>query len=199
MLFYYGKRYDAAKAGQRIVKVGCDRCGCEYFYELTRVGAGAASAPYGIGTQSAIRQAQAMSEQDVQKRLAHEADLVPCPSCNWINDELVQGYRRGRYRGLSGAALLFGILGTASALICGWYVSIGPPADRGAVPYIVVGGPVVVISFACALLVLRSLLRRLIQPNRRFPQPPKLPRGSPPALVLDNATGALCVAESRRT
>ncbi len=194
MFLYFGKRFDSTQVGRRVVKVECNRCGCEYFYELTRIGIGAASAPYGIGTGSASRRAQKLSETDLQKRLTREADLVPCPRCNWINDELVQGYRRGRYRGLNKLALLVGIIGTACGLICAWFVSIGPPADRGAVPYVLFGGPAVFVLLTIAVILLRNALRWLIRPNRHFPRAPKLPPNTPPALMLDSATGQLRLA-----
>ena len=50
MLLYYGRQYDAASVGARVIGVVCEKCGCEYFYELARVGEGAASAPYAIGS-----------------------------------------------------------------------------------------------------------------------------------------------------
>src|SRR5438105_396547 len=100
MLFYYGKTFEASRAGGRVVGVICDHCGCRYYYELTRIGTGANTASYGIGTSRASRKAHEQSERDLQRRLALEAELVPCPQCNWINGELVKGYRLGRYRGV---------------------------------------------------------------------------------------------------
>lgn len=46
MVFYFSKRFEAALAGTRVVGVKCDECGCEYFYEMSRLGRGSASAPY---------------------------------------------------------------------------------------------------------------------------------------------------------
>ena len=34
MLFYYGRQYKSALVGKRLIPVHCDRCGCEYYYEL---------------------------------------------------------------------------------------------------------------------------------------------------------------------
>lgn len=77
MLFYYSRRYDAAAVGTRVVEVVCERCGCEYFYQLARLGAGSASAPYAIGSASAERSARQEAQQDLDGRLTEQAELVP--------------------------------------------------------------------------------------------------------------------------
>src|ERR1043166_2295232 len=125
MVFYLGNRYDAAILGRTVVGVKCDKCDCVYYFELARVGTGIGEAPYGIGNAEAASAAQRRSESDLQERLATEAELVPCPKCHWINDELVQGYRRSRFRGLTKATVLFCIVGTASALVCSWFINLG--------------------------------------------------------------------------
>jgi hypothetical protein len=100
MFIYYGKTFESSRAGGCVVGVVCDNCGGTYYYELARIGTGAHTAPYGIGTSSASQKAHDQSETDLQRRLAVEAELVPCPKCHWISDELVKGYRLGRYRGV---------------------------------------------------------------------------------------------------
>jgi hypothetical protein len=191
MVLYYGRRYDASSAGGRIVAVVCAKCRCEYFYELARVGSGAASAPYAIGTSGAQRSATEQAQSDLQRRLAEEAELVPCPKCWWINDELVAGYRRGIYRGATKLALGLGIAGTVVSLAAAWFISLGPVADRGALSYALIGGPAISITLAVAILLMRYLLRARVRPNRNYPQAPKLPRGSPAALIKNLTTGEL--------
>src|ERR1700733_2571092 len=99
MIFYFGRHYASTSIGGRIREVICDKCKYQYFYELTLMGAGSANAPYAIGSDAADKRATEQAERDLEKRLADEAELVPCPKCHWINDNLIQGYRRGRYRG----------------------------------------------------------------------------------------------------
>ena len=185
MVLYVGKRFDATQVGSFVVGVKCDKCGCEYFYEFTRTGTGASEAPFSIGTASAASSAQEKAKRDMKQRLASESDLVPCPKCNWINDELVGGYRLGRYRGCSVLAFAVALLGTIAAMLSAWYISIGPPSDRGAVPYFLFGGPTLFVCLAAVMLLLRKGLRNRIQPNRNFPQRPKVPTGSPRAMVQD--------------
>src|SRR5687768_10630050 len=159
MLFYFDKKFDAERVGARLERVECSKCGCEYFYELRRVGKGRGFAPYRLGQASAARLAHEKSAHDLAERLTFEADLVPCPRCNWINDELVEGYRRGRYRRLGAVAVGVGVIGTAASLIAAWFISIGPAADRAALPYCLFGGPMVFISSAAAMISLRRWLR----------------------------------------
>ncbi len=191
MLFYYSRRFEAAAVGTRVVEVACERCGCEYFYQLARLGSGSASAPYAIGSASAERSARQGAQQDLDERLTEEAELVPCPACRWINEGLVDGYRRGRWRHASEYAAAIAFFGTVASLIGGWFLSAGPAADRGAVPYLLHGGPTVSITLAGAILLVRHLIRARIRPNRDYPLPPRLPRGSPAALVRNAATGEL--------
>ena len=190
-MFYHGRHFHSASIGSRLVEVICERCGCEYLYELARVGSGSETAPYGIGSKAAARSADEQAKRDLNRRLADEAELVPCPKCQWINGDLVSGYRRGRYRRWSRFAAGLGIVGTVGSLIGAWYLSIGPAADRDALPYFLIGGPVVFLGIAGSILLSVSLFRKRIQPNRDYPLSPKLPPGSPRPLIRNQSTGEL--------
>ena len=195
MFIYYGKTFESSQSGGRIVGVVCDQCGCKYFYELTRIGTGANTASYWINESGAAQKAGKRSEMDLQRRLQMEAELVPCPQCNWINDELVKGHRLGRYRAVGKFAFGLGFAGSTLSLIAAWCINLGPPVDRWLLPYLLVGGPGVFASLAVAMLLLRRWLRGRIEPNRDFPREPRLPPGSPPALILDEATQNLRLAK----
>jgi hypothetical protein len=192
MLAYFGGNYHSAAIGARLVEVSCDQCGTTYFFELARVGSGAATAPYAIGTGRAERSAKDQALRDRERRLQEEAELVPCPKCLWINDHLVTGYRRGRFRGATKAAVAIGIAGACLTLITAWAASPGPaPADHGTIASILTKGMIGSIAVPAFILVLRHFLRQRIQPNRDYPLPPKLPHGTPTALVRNSATGEL--------
>lgn len=199
MPFYFGKHIESAHVGRRVASVTCDKCGCRYFYELTRIGSGSGTAPYGIGAAAVSRSAEEQSRRDLRERLAAEAELVPCPKCNWINEELVRGYRLGRYRRLGMFALGVGFFGTMASLICVWPISIGPPADRGVLPYFLFGGPGFFLSLAVGMILFRNWMRNRIRPNRDFPLAPNVPVGSPPALLVDASSGELRVAKPNQS
>lgn len=176
MVFYYGRHFESAAIGTQIVPVQCDACGYKYYYELARIGSGSASAHYGIGSARADRVASEQSAGDLDERLNFEAELVPCPECHWINEDLIAGYRKGRYRGWVRFAVSVAILGS--------YFSIFSPRFR-------LIGPVLSAVLAGLIVLIRNLLRNMINPNRDHPLPPKVPRGSPPALIVNNDTGQL--------
>ena len=187
------------RAGGCVVGVVCDNCGCTYYYQLARIGTGAHTAHYGLGTSSASQQAQEQSETDLQRRLALEAELVPCPQCNWISAELVNGYRLGRYRAVDKVAFALGFAGSILSLVVAWFLYIGSPLDRWALPYVLIGGPATFAALTMTLLLLRSWLRGRIQPNRAFPDEPRLPPATPPALLLEPATECLRLAKPPST
>jgi hypothetical protein len=195
MHIYWEKKINAQSVGQRVVSVECNKCGCKYFYVLTRIGVGEGTAPFSIGTTSATRSAQQQSQRDVEQQLAAEAELVPCPSCHWINDDLVRGFRLDRYRRDGKLALGLGSVGTAICLALGWGMSVSHPVNRVAANFLLFGGPLLFISLAVVILLSRSWVRWRIQPNRDFPLPPKLPPGTPPALLLDRLSGMLIPAK----
>ncbi|NLX96479.1 MAG: hypothetical protein GXY83_09915, partial [Rhodopirellula sp.] len=188
---YYGKQIDSSCTGERLVTVVCGKCGCEYYYQLTRIGQGSGTAPYWIGMARAARLARERSEKDLGQRLEHEAELVPCPKCHWINEDMVRGYRRSQYPRMGALAAAVALIGIAGCLIAAWFVSLGPAADRGLLPYLLFAGPIMFLTLAVATILLRNWMRGRIDPNANYPAPPRLPPGSPPPLVIDEDSGVL--------
>ncbi len=198
MALYFGKTFSVAQVGATLVHVECTQCRCQYAYSLARVGTGEATAHYGLAQGSAADRAEAESQTVLAQRLLGEAELVPCPKCHWINDELVEGYRRGRFRSWGKFAVYGAIAGVALSLIVAWFIHIDPQADRANLPYFLSGGPILIAGMAASVFALRAWLRNRIQPNRYFPMPPVIPQGTPPALIVDQATGK-CVPASTST
>lgn len=174
--------------GKCVVRVECSNCGCHYHYTLIRIGVGSAMALYSIGLEYATRSAQEQATDDMNRRLETEAELVPCPRCQWINESLIDGYRRGRYRSAASAAKVFAFIGFCSLAIFALIFFTDPAAARPAVAFFLLGGTALFWLSALAIVGLGRFLRNQIQPNRYFPQPPKLPPGVPTAHLL-NADG----------
>jgi hypothetical protein len=198
MFLYWDKSFSSASVGARLIRVECDQCHSEYFYQLARISTARTTAPYGEGVRRAQESAGNQSERKLHERLAGEAELVPCPNCNWINNDLVEGYRKGQYCYFSGLAIVVAAVGSASSLIAAWFFSVGPAADQAAIPYCMYGGPALFVSIAGVLILFRAWLRSLIQPNRHFPWGPKLPIGSPPALTINPVDGELAPAARKK-
>ena len=197
MAQYSARQYDASSIGARDVEVVCDRCGCHYHYRLARFGSGAASAPYRRNRNYAQKAAKQASRKDLEHRLEEEAELVPCPGCLWISEVLITGYRRGLYRRWSQLASFVGVFGTACSLTGAWLISTDPTISRATFVLILLGGPALSITIAGLILLVRKGLRARIQPNQDYPSPPRLPHGTPPALVKDPSTGELKPAAPR--
>jgi hypothetical protein len=188
---YHAKTINAERVGARLVRVVCTRCGCEYFYQFTRIGSGSAQAPYGLGVPRATAKANEKAQKDLQRRMASESELVPCPKCNWINEDLVAGFRRGSYRKMSESAGALAVVGAIFGVILGLVFATG--AAKGIAWILLL--PAGLLSLAGGVLLLRYWLRSRIQPNQDHPLPPKLPVGSPPALVKDPESGQLLPAK----
>jgi hypothetical protein len=176
MGFYFGKTFTATVTGRRIVEVSCEKCHTQFQYELIRQASGGGTAHYYIGVGAAERRAQASAEKNLEKRLRSEAELVPCPHCHWLNEELVRGYRRSRYRPLTTISL---VLAGAAWVVVLFSLYALPARRSDRYP----GDVATMIGFGAGIAVLLAGLavqwwvRRLINPNRHYPMPPKLPLG----------------------
>lgn len=173
------------------MRVVCDRCKTEFFYELTRVGMGKASAPFLVGVGAANGRAERAADKDLAKRLAREAELVPCPKCNWINEEAIAAYRATLYHRLP----LIGGIVTVAGIIAGPIIGmllldLFGNHSRFALAI----GQVLMLASLLALpaaFLLRRQLRRRFDPNSTYPRRPDLPPGTPIAFVpqVDPKTG----------
>lgn len=175
------KEVTASVAGERVEAVTCEKCRTAFSYELTRVGTGRASTVRLVGDGTG--RAAAAAGRDLAARLDGEAELVACPKCNWVNQDLVDRYRRRLYRraprliaALCGAVVFGFILALALTVDAYGMASWQANAARG--------GPVP----ACGLVVVgvllaRRTLRRRVDPNLTYPRVPTVPPGTPPALV----------------
>jgi hypothetical protein len=179
------KTFTAFVRASRIVAVTCEKCHARFFYELTRIGVGRGRAPYLIGQGSAADRAAASAQKDLAKRLEGEAELVPCPKCQWVNEDAIARYRRRKYRHATRFAT--GIVVAGLVLAWGELYIDGRPFPSA---------PMQVMLAACllsaaAVLVLRQWRPRRIDPNRSLADSPILPPGTPPALVerLDSRSG----------
>jgi len=182
------KKTAASATGSRLKAVVCEKCQTQYWYLLSRLGTGQTSSFLFVGNGAFLR-AQKAAERDVAKRLDREVELVPCPRCHWVNQKLVSLAGRRKYRGAVVLAIvLLALGGIAYPLVAN--VAEGNSRTRSNEPTILAGkvsaGFVVA---AVAVLLIRSLLRRRMNPNRHFPQPPTIPPGTPSAMVPANDSG----------
>ena len=194
MIFYFGRNYTSRHVASRIADVRCDKCGCQYYYELRRTAIGQASAPYGLGAEAASDAAVASSKREVANRLRFDSEPVPCPQCHWINDELEDAYRQNVCRGWVPLTTLFAAGMMLISLFTGWYLSSGPRGNKAEGDFFLYLIPTGIVAVTAGVLVLVTILRSRVNLNRNFPWPPHLPIGIPPALVMDPVSEKLVVA-----
>lgn len=188
---HFGKNFTRVVNGSQWRRVECERCRTAYFYLLSRAGVGHGEAPYYVGQKSAERRAATAAERSLAERLAHDVELVPCPKCKWVNESLVDQYRRRRYRGWRMGIGLLLLGGPVAALITFILMQEDggrpPPSHALPIAVAVCGG---CLALAALVASFRHWLRLRIDPNRDHPGPHELPPGTPPALLLRPSIGA---------
>ena len=168
--------------GGRLVPVVCDQCRTNFFYQLNREGTGKGSAVMFVGQQGAYDRSQRAAQSNLQKRLASEVELVPCPKCHWVNETAIAQYRKQMYRDAPRLIVFVAVV-----------AFVGSTLALGLLPDVVGGRAAAILSMLLMLasltspvwiLVGRHVLRKRLDPNRLYPGgPATVPPGTPPALV----------------
>jgi hypothetical protein len=182
MVFYFSIQNSSTVALYKLVSVTCEKCGCAYFYELTRFGSGSTEAAYGVLELYHLT-ARQQAEAEARHHLANDAELVPCPACQWVNEDLVTRFRMARTAGwaaLTSLVVRAGAVLTLLATLIG-YFSAG--LSWGLILYIIVPGILGTAMIATMMMAMQKWIERGIQPNRGGPDGPSLPFGTPSALV----------------
>jgi hypothetical protein len=183
----HGGDIEAKVEGRQLRAVTCEKCGTEFCYELTRVGVGHTPA-HCLSRYTASVRAQMAAERDLAERLGRDVDLVPCPSCKWVNHDLIARYRKSKYRGWTTVGVIPLAVGAVTSL-CQWG-SFEPTFSRRASDLAAEIATIELVSILVSLgvFLLQWALRRRISPNRSVDGNPRIPPGTPPALVRQ-ATG----------
>jgi hypothetical protein len=180
VFIYVGKTFTATATGSAIRDVRCERCRCEYHYELARTGVGRASAPYYLGQRSAAARAERGAANDLRKKLGRDHELVPCPGCGWVDSEAIRHVRRRSHRWAYTLMIVPGVALAGSAII-----ALGVYLDRYAKPGDYnepVEWGLVAVAACAALAAMRWFLASRIDPNAGYPRYPEPLPGTPPAL-----------------
>jgi hypothetical protein len=178
------RKVTAQASGKRTEAVTCEKCQTRFYYELARTGIGSASAPILFFDDAARRRAHSAAERNLQLRLSREAELVACPRCQWINQELIEKCRRQRFRQAPLLGVILLIAGVLTAMILDPFLPVtwGKQGPARA-PLTIVLLSVSLLAPAWMLLF-RRWLRQRLNPNKNYPHPPPPPApGTPPALM----------------
>lgn len=182
MSFYFSKEFTATQNGSTLRDARCEKCGCAYHYELARTGFGAASSPYMLNNAGAAARAQRRAVNNLRKRLATDAEAVPCPQCGWVQADMVRWLQRDYLRRLSKWTIAFAVVAMV-ALFIWWYMIYLDRGSDAREMQEVYTWAVLVVGVACALLGVRRMLASMQDPNRHFPARSRVRPGTPPALL----------------
>ncbi|MGN6369172.1 MAG: hypothetical protein ACTHN5_12995 [Phycisphaerae bacterium] len=188
-MYYHAKVFTMTFTGSRIKQVSCEKCTAEFFYELTRIGVGKGSAPYGIGQKSARQRAEKAAQKNLAQKLERDVELVPCPNCRWVNTAAIHSYRKTRHKAWTLIAI--------AALICGAALDLFLYLDANEIfmhpvpltdPTLLTVAAVT-LALAATCFLIQFLARRAINPNTLINGQPNVPPGTPPALIEQPAPG----------
>jgi hypothetical protein len=150
--------------GKRTLRVRCERCSCEYEYEMIRRGTGHASL---IGSQeSSTKRATKQSEKRLERSLARDAEPVACPQCGWLQRAMVAEVRRRHHRWMATAGWMLACisLGAAAASSVLWTNGFRPPPWGEDFQHVKLGLEVLV-PLGLSLVLARYVMARNYDPN----------------------------------
>ncbi len=187
MFIYFGRTHSAWSTNSVLKRVICDQCSTEYYYQMTRTGQGRGESPFMLDEKQAAARAQYAADRQLQLRLESDTELVPCPRCHWVNDELIRGFRRQRWTRLVSYA-------SVPLVIVGIFLLLIVPGLRPT-SLLLIGAALLALCLFSPLWLrlVRHLLRLRIDPNRSHPHPPVVPPATPVPLLWrpDPLTGEM--------
>lgn len=196
-------KVDAAQIAPVVRQVRCEKCGCDYSYEMIRRGTGAASTAYGLFARRLPKAAAAEAAESLQQHLEQDHDPVGCPDCGWIQSTMVADLRRRAYRWMTKPALavfvflmVFAGLFAVTGVLGKVQGARGPLATKGLLIALILAViAVIVISVTAGL---RNVLRSRIDPNRGHPDEPGYVPGAPQAISLSDSSRGRPLADFNR-
>jgi hypothetical protein len=106
-----------AASGEVARHVTCERCGARFDYRLAR-----SAAIDTVPLPSLVRRAEEICRERLARRLAKDVEPVACPSCGWMQSEMVDELRRRCVGGLRALGIVFAIASAALSMV---FVSLG--------------------------------------------------------------------------
>ncbi len=175
--------FRATRRGSLLKHVLCEKCSTAFHYHMWRLGSGSAVMINGKNERLVRARAEEEAANDLSQRLKREAELVPCPKCHWVNSASVAAYLQRKLRGWR----LF-VVGT-------WVIVLSLDIVFYFEAKLVFGHPptllaneiwiVAALGFFASLcfLTARVWLSVRTNPNRYANGNPRVPLGTPPALM----------------
>lgn len=185
------KQIDIHAHGLRIKDVQCEKCQTQFGYQLQRSAKGSATGFRFSQNKDATRRADDAAITLLTKLLDEQDELVPCPVCQWVNQDMINHYRKEKHGYRLSTYVMAAIIGFPCTCILGpllmWPIAALIPKNSSS--QVAVGILMLIITFSGLFLPLLMKLnvsrkRKAIQPNLHWPDgPPILPKNTPAALL----------------
>ena len=89
-----GRLYVTVASTKVRKQCSCERCHREYFYDMTVYGSGSGKSELWLDNRGAQSQASASAKNELEREIERAVDVVACPSCGWLQTEMVALVRR---------------------------------------------------------------------------------------------------------
>jgi hypothetical protein len=83
------RTYTSTAAQRAIKRVACEKCGCQFAYQMIRCYSHSGHSVYGLDNQGARQRAVGGAAQKVASAITHHEDPVACPQCGWFQQSMV--------------------------------------------------------------------------------------------------------------
>ncbi len=155
-----GTKYTSTVTGSDIKTVECENCKQTFVYEVICTADGQQTDFLWMDKSGATDRAESAAEQSLNEQLNQAIEVVPCPTCGWIQQEMCWLIFRRRHRLIFVVGLLIAI-----ALLV-WAISIIDKPNSISTQLLTVSGIIGAIS-----VFLGYPLARLFDPNKNHPGP----------------------------
>ena len=187
MFAHFGKTLTATARGHGFKSVVCEKCATEFQYEISRVCAGYGYALGSLHEDGALQRAEKSARTKLARRLENDVELVPCPSCKWVNLAVITRYQESKYREWTWGARAIFFLGLLVGFVL--FVNFEAIFKRPASPLAaeLLLELLVTVILTLLVFIVQRWLRQRINPNRLVNGKPDIPFGTPPALIKQDS------------
>ena len=158
-----GLQYNAAVGGSVVKDVECESCRTEYVYLMERVGKGVGNSLYLLDNEGAERRAESAAHSALERKLQRECDVVPCPSCGHVQQQMVRRAKRNLHRWVVPVGIACLAIGLILVMLEAYWISMRTVSKEPILLGLDVAWGLVVAGIG--LVILRRILAALHDPN----------------------------------
>lgn len=160
----YGSSFEARETAGVQKDVRCEKCQAEYVYWMTRSATGRSSSLLFINMDGARERAEVRAAESLQRKLSEGCDVVPCPACGWVQEQMILKARRDYWPWMPKVkTALYILIAVFFALTVGLW-NMGNPRSPS---FLVVSAAAlgICVAVAVALAIAKSILSARYDPN----------------------------------